>query len=165
LELKHLSKASIPAALAKAERYRLLNEPWEAESIYQDVLDADPDNQEAAVGLLLAITDGFGQGHPRSVDKAQEVLHHIHDEYQRAYYAGIILERRAKALVERSRIGSAAMARDLLEQAKRCYDQAEAIRPPDNDDALLRWNACTRLLSRFRVTANSAEERYEPYSD
>jgi len=46
-ELKRLSTAAIPAALVKAERYRLLNEPDEAQSICEDVLHADPDNFEA----------------------------------------------------------------------------------------------------------------------
>ena len=37
----------MPAALEKALRYRLLNEPVEAESICRDVLEVDPDNQAA----------------------------------------------------------------------------------------------------------------------
>jgi len=37
-DLKPLSKNAIPAALAKAERYRLLNEPMQAASICEDVL-------------------------------------------------------------------------------------------------------------------------------
>jgi hypothetical protein len=27
-----------------------------------------------------------------------------------------------------------------------CFEGAEKIRPPDNDDAILRWNRCLRLL-------------------
>ena len=54
-ELKPLSADAIPAALEKAMRYRLLNEPAEAESISQDVLRTDPDNQQALVILLLAL--------------------------------------------------------------------------------------------------------------
>ena len=46
-ELKPLSLEGVPAALEKAMRYRLLNEPGEAESICHDVLGVDPDNQEA----------------------------------------------------------------------------------------------------------------------
>ncbi len=56
-ELKALHKEAIPAALEKATRYRLLNEPAEAESICLDVLKADPENQEAIITLLLALTD------------------------------------------------------------------------------------------------------------
>ena len=40
-ELKPLSREAIPAALEKAMRYRLLNEPGAAESICHDVLRTD----------------------------------------------------------------------------------------------------------------------------
>ena len=46
-ELKPLSKSAVPAALAKAERYRLLNEPMQAASICEDVLRVEPDNDDA----------------------------------------------------------------------------------------------------------------------
>ena len=52
-ELKPLSKNAIPAALAKAERYRLLNEPMQAASICEDVLRVEPDNAAARVALIL----------------------------------------------------------------------------------------------------------------
>ena len=96
-ELKPLSREGIPGALAKAERYRLLNEPGEAESIYLDVLEIDPDNQQALVGLVLALTDQFEHGVPGCVNQAREVLPRLREEYERAYYAGIICEREAKA--------------------------------------------------------------------
>src|SRR6185436_7669709 len=98
-ELKPLSKNGIPAALERARHYRLLNEPGEAESICHDVLAIDADNQEALVILLLAITDRFGRGYSMGVTQAREVLPQLHDEYERSYYAGIICERRAKALL------------------------------------------------------------------
>jgi len=60
--LKLLHKEGIPAALDKAERYRLLNEPAEAESICLDVLAIEPDHQQALITLLLALTDQFEQG-------------------------------------------------------------------------------------------------------
>ena len=59
-ELKPISKDSIDAVLEKAVRYRLLNEPSSADSICRDVLDIDPQNQQALVGLILALTDQFG---------------------------------------------------------------------------------------------------------
>ena len=58
-ELKPISTAAIPRAVAKAERYRLLNEPQEAESICRDVLRVDEDNQEVLTMLLLALTCGL----------------------------------------------------------------------------------------------------------
>ena len=105
-ELKQLSAEAIPAALEKALRYRLLNEPAEAESICHDVLRIDPENQQALVNLLLALTDRFGQGYAVGVTQAQEILSHLHDAYERAYYAGIICERRAKAHLSQGHPGS-----------------------------------------------------------
>ena len=55
-ELKPISGQAIARAVAKAERYRLLNEPQEAESICRDILRADPDNQEVLAMLLLSLT-------------------------------------------------------------------------------------------------------------
>src|SRR3954463_1177197 len=95
-ELKRLSREAIPAALEKAERYRLLNEPGEAESICLDVLHADPENQQALITLLLAVSDRFGKGYGVSDTQSKELLARVQGEYERAYYAGILAERRAK---------------------------------------------------------------------
>src|SRR5262245_31851578 len=96
-ELKPISKEAIPRALARAERYRLLNEPQEAESICRDVVAADPDNQEALVMLLLALTDQFGRGSEVTITRAREVLTLLHGEFEQAYYDGVIAERWGKA--------------------------------------------------------------------
>src|SRR5271169_842428 len=105
-ELKQLSADAIPAALEKALRYRLLNEPGTAESICHDVLRVEPENQQALVTLLLALTDRFGKGYAVGITQAQEVLSHLHDAYERVYYAGIISERRAKAQLQQGHPGS-----------------------------------------------------------
>ena len=94
-DLKPISVESIPEALARVERYRLLNEPGLAESICMDILEIVPDHQQALISLLLARTDQFGS--EMNATKAREVLPQIKGEYERAYYAGIIFERRAKA--------------------------------------------------------------------
>ena len=54
-ELKTLSSEAVDRSIEKAERYRLLNEPEEAESICLDVLAIAPDNRHALVTLLLAL--------------------------------------------------------------------------------------------------------------
>src|SRR5438094_6904346 len=59
--LKPISQASITGALAKAQRYRLLNEPNEAESICRDILEVEPDNRQALISLTLALTDQIPQ--------------------------------------------------------------------------------------------------------
>jgi len=167
-ELKQLSQEGIPGALAKAERYRLLNEPQEAESIYQDVLRIDADNQDALIGLLLAVSDQFDDNSAAVVKRAREVLDQLHDEYARAYYGGLICERRAKAILRHTRHDAHRIAYTLLSQAKECYEKAEALHPPGNDDVLLRWNACARLLQRhprLSSVSDEREERYEPYGD
>jgi hypothetical protein len=41
------------------------------------------------------------------------------------------------------------------------YERAEAIRPPHNDDALLRWNTCARVLARNPQLKPAAEEHRE----
>ncbi len=87
-ELKPIAKASIAQALQKAERYRIINDPSSAESICLDVLQVDPENQEALVTLLLAITDQFTEGPTEGVHRAQGLLPSLHDGYKRAYDAG-----------------------------------------------------------------------------
>src|SRR5256885_9830009 len=160
-ELKPLSQTAIPAALEKAERYRLLNEPGEAESICLDVLQADPENQQALIILLLAVTDRFSKGYGVSDTQANELLARIKSEYERAYYAGILAERRAKAKLAQGTPGASHYAHDALRDAMRWFEKAEAIRPPGNDDALLRWNTCARLIAKNKLVARE-EEKLEP---
>ena len=143
-ELKTLSPEALPRALAKAERYRLLNEPREAESICLDALEREPDNQEALRTLLLALTDQFGKEEsPFIAADAWKIVARLRDEYDRAYYTGIIYERQAKAHLQET-----ARAFEWLRQAMSWYEKAEAIHPPGNDDAVLRWNTCARLIMR-----------------
>src|SRR5262245_46595500 len=150
MDLKAHSKDAIPSALSKAERYRLLNEPGEAESICLDVLRVDPANQTALVTLVLALTDQFSaEGSARPAARAADVVAKLTDDYERAYYSGIISERRAKAHHVHGRAGSGPAVHEWLHEAMRAYERAEAIRPPGNDDALLRWNACARYLAEL----------------
>jgi hypothetical protein len=149
-ELKPLSPAAIPGALARVERYRLLGEPGEAESICLDILTVEPGNREALIGLILALTDQFA-GELSRVERATEVWSELTDEYERAYYGGIICERKAKALLRQGTVGSTRAAVLALKEALACYARAEPLRPTDNDDAILRWNACVRLLERYPV--------------
>ena len=156
-ELKPLSKEAIPRALARAERYRLLNEPQEAESICRDVVAADPDNQEALVMLLLALTDQFGRGSEVTITRAREVLTHLRGEFEHAYYDGVIAERWGKAQLRMGALGH--VAHDWVREAMSLYERAETVSPPGNEDARLRWNACARLLehdTRLRPRAEDA---------
>lgn len=145
-DLKPLSRDAIPAALEKAHRYRLLNEPAEAESICRDVLDVEPENQDALVSLFLALTDQFDDRLVSVIEPAREVLSRIHDEYTRVYHTGILCERRAKAHLKRGGPRSGHSAYNWFRQAMEHFERAAAIRPPANDDAILRWNTCARVL-------------------
>jgi hypothetical protein len=144
-KLKVLSTAAIPAALERAERYRLLNEPTQAESICLDILEVDPENQAALILLLLSLTDQFGDS-PSSIQRAGALLPRLASEYHRTYYHGVIYERQARAQLHRSAPGGGSTAYHLLRDAMRRYEAAEKIRPPDNDEALLRWNTCARTI-------------------
>jgi tetratricopeptide (TPR) repeat protein len=161
-ELKILSPEAVPRAIEKAQLYRLLNEPGEAESICLDALRIDPENREALVTLLLALTDQFDTNAPSAVSDARGIVERIRDAYERAYYAGIIHERRAKAQLRQRAPGCGPRAYEWLREAMTWYERAEAMRPPGNDDAILRWNACARLIMRDQHLVPAVEERGEP---
>jgi hypothetical protein len=162
-ELKTLSPEAVSRALAKAERYRLLQEPVEAESICLDALQIEPENHEALVTLLLALTDQFDEDRPSAVTEAFEVIERISDPYEHAYYSGIVWERRAKAQLHRGSMGLGPQVYASLREAMTWYERAEAIRPAGNDDPLLRWNTCARLIMRDqRLMPPLADERTEP---
>ena len=162
LELKPISKEGIPAALEKAERYRIIGDPSSAESICLDVLLVDPENQQALITLLLAMTDQFAEGPGEGVRRAREVVPRLKDEYKRAYYSGIICERSGKALLRRGGLGSADRAGDWLREAMGWYEKAEVLRSPGNDESLLRWNTCARILARSERLEARVEEWVEP---
>src|SRR5438552_829425 len=129
-ELKSLSQSTIPEALERAERYRLLNEPSQAESICLDVLRIDPQNQRALIMLLLSLTDQFGG--EVSPARAREVLARITGEYERAYYGGIISERSARARLKQRLPGSNFVVYRELRDAMQRYEEAESLRPGGN---------------------------------
>jgi hypothetical protein len=147
-ELKPLSRDAIPAALEKAMRYRLLNEPAEAESICRDVLEVEPGNEEALVALILALTDQFRERLGHAYGEAQGLIARLMDPYDRAYYSGILCERRAKAHLRQGQPDAIRIACAWLRQAMDHFEQAEPLRPQGNDDAILRWNTCARLLMK-----------------
>jgi hypothetical protein len=160
-ELKRLSAEAIDRSLAKADHYRLLNEPEEAESICLDVLSIDPENQHALVTLLLALTDQFAHGTPDCPARAREVLPRLRGEYERAYYGGIICERRGNAQLSHGGPASGTLAYGWYRKAMDWYDKAEELRPPGNEDAVLRWNTCARQIERHHLHPAPAET-YEP---
>lgn len=155
-KLKRISKAGISAALEKAERYRLLNDPSEAESICLDVLEIDPKNQKAIVALILSMTDQFGKG--SSKEQASEILPRLTKKFERVYYAGIICERQAKAVLHRGTPGSHHDAYQWYREAMEHFEKAQKLSPRGNDGAILRWNACARMIQRHRLSARTDDK-------
>ncbi len=158
LKLKTISKDGIAEALSKVELYRYLNEPEEAESICHDILAADPENQIAQRLLGLTITDQFeGQSSDRYAE-AEKIFQNLADPYERLYYMGLLQERRAKAQIRAGR--PAQMLVGSFQEAMRCFEEAEKIRPAHNDDAVLRWNRCVRLLEKIGQVESESPESF-----
>jgi hypothetical protein len=155
-ELKSISEQGIPEALAKVERYRLLNEPALAESICLDILAVVPDHQLALISLLLARTDQFHSN--MNAKAAQDVLARIKGDYERTYYAGIIWERLGNARIRQEGSGGAAAAYHALRAAMDHYEKAIKFAPPGNDDAILRWNTCARTIMQSPDIRPSPDE-------
>jgi tetratricopeptide (TPR) repeat protein len=144
LKLKVISASGIAEAISKAEVYRNLNQPEEAESICRDILAADPGNNVGQRILGLALTDQFtGEAGDRYAE-AEDIFGNLVDPYERLYYTGILHERRLKSQLGAGRPVHTLLP--LLEEALQCFAEAEKIRPTGNDDSILRWNRCVRLL-------------------
>jgi len=161
LKLKTISTDGIPEAISKVELYRYLHEPEEAESICHDILAADPGNQLATRLLGLTLTDQFECRHTDRYAEAEKIFQGLADPYDRQYYHGLLLERRAKAQMKTG--VRAQILVGSLHEAMRCFEEAEKIRPPHNDDAMLRWNRCARLLQKLGHAP--AEEKHTLHDD
>lgn len=161
-EFKKLSQKAIPKALERAERYRLLNQPDQAESICRDVLRTDPENQPALVMLILALTDQFQQGVSERFRRTQDLISRLQDRYLNLYYAGLMFERRARVQLEQRLPASSSAAFESFREAMSRYEEAEKIRPPGNDDAILRWNSCARVI-QDRQLKPPKEDAFQPF--
>jgi tetratricopeptide (TPR) repeat protein len=162
-KLKYISQAGIAEAIAKVELYRSLNEPEEAESICRDILTIEPQHQLALRLLGLALTDQFTGGASDRYREAEQIFQQLNDPYERLYYAGILYERRAKAQLNAGLPPHALLP--LFEQALRSFAEAEKLRPAGNDDAILRWNRCVRLLQSTAYVSDVWEQGRAPFED
>jgi hypothetical protein len=161
LELKQISAESIPHALEKAERYRLLNDPAQAESICHDILAVDVDNQQALRVLILSLTDQFGaSGTANASNTARRYIQQLTDEYERAYYTGLVFERETRAYLARENVVRSA-AYEGLQHAMEWYERAQQL-VPGNVDPVLRWNSCARTLKQERLEPDSGIKRELP---
>ena len=147
LTLKRLDASYLGQALEKAERYRLLNWPQEAESICLDVLDARPGDAKAIELLVLALADQLlDPGSAPRVKQALQWVAQLADEYERAYLTGIIHEREGRAHLIRGFHG--AFAYESFRDAIEWFTRADALAPDGNQEAALRYNSCVRTIER-----------------
>jgi len=148
IELKVLKPEAVSTALEKAKQYRLLNEPEEAESICLDILASVPDQQEAKILLLLALTDKFAHGEINpAYEKAKKVLTSLDNSHCKSYYQGIIFERRGKHYIKRGGPGVGSIAYEWLVKAMEAYSEAILECAAEAQKAVLRWNSCARVIN------------------
>ena len=161
-DLKKIHKDAVSQALERAHFYRLLNEPGAAESICLDVLEIDPDNQDALVALILAITDRFTKGYAVGADSGQRAVAAPQGRISARLLRRDRLRAAGKARLQHGGPGSSHDAYEWLRDAMEWYEKAEAIRPAGNDDPILRWNACARIIMRNHLAPRLADAS-EPY--
>ena len=159
-ELKPLSTDAIPAALAQgravsaAERTRrggehLPGHPPRRSSRPESAGHHDPRDHRPVREQRLA-------GH---VARARELVARLEDEYERLYYEGIVCERRGRAHLAQGRQASGFLAYDWLKAAMGLFERANQKSPTGNDEAVLRWNACARVLMRHPELEPHEEQR------
>ena len=160
--IKPITREGVPTALQKAHRYRLLNDSVAAESICLDVLSVEPENEDALITHVLAITDQFVGVHGEDRSRAKDAVARLTDPYKNAYYNGVICERWAKAVHNRGGPQAAEISFDWLEKAMTWYAKAEELGTAGNDEAILRWNTCVRMMLRDPHLRPSEDEAWEP---
>ena len=74
----------------------------------------------------------------------------------------LIAERRAKARLAQGGPASGHVAHDFLREAMALFEKAEKLRPAGNDDALLRYNTCVRILERHPHVKQASHDPSEP---
>lgn len=160
--LKPLTVAGLPGAIDKARQYRLLNEPGTAESICRDILLVEPSHRDGQILLVLTLTDMFIRGMAGRYEEAVSLAQSLRDPYERAYYTGIVYERRAKAHHRSHAPQSGVIAYDWLRRAMVAFEEAERLRPPGDDQAILRWNSCVRRLRTYPELRPAVEDTGVP---
>ena len=163
MELKSLNKNAVAAAFEKANHYRLLNDPENAESICLDILHVEPGHQDAIVTLILAIADQFGGGSKR-IKEAQAYAQKLDGDFQRAYYSGLICERAARAMLSKGTPRSNSTAYAWLKEAMDHFEAAEDLSSDENDDGILRWNSCARTIQKHNLKPR-VDDNYVAYGD
>ena len=139
--VKRISTAGIAEAIAKAELYRSLSEPEEAESICRDILTIEPQHQLAL--RLLGLPDrSVHRSWVRSYREAEEIFQQLNDRMNGTTTLG---SRTSDARKRSSKPGNCLLTVQALRTGS-YLSQRLRNSPAENDDAILRWNRCVRLL-------------------
>ena len=80
------------------------------------------------ISLILALTDEFTRDE-RAFATAMAEMAKLESPYDRAYYAGIAWERRAKAFHDAGRPGSSGRVYEWIVKALGLFEEAERLRP------------------------------------
>ena len=157
--LRPISASAVPKAIKKAEHYRLLNDAEQAESICLDILAVDPGDEQALVVLILAITDQFGRSGGPSVNVAlAEYLKRARRPVPAQLLRGPGRRAQARGPRSASQSGSS-FAYDGFADRDGVLREGERHPPADDDEAILRWNACVRTIERAHLEPRPAEDR------
>jgi tetratricopeptide (TPR) repeat protein len=166
INLKPLAKDAIPNALERAIHYRFLNEPGQAISICLDILDADSNNQDAIKTLILARTDKFGTTQHAGLAELKKLIDKLDSEYEQYYYSGLVSERLAKSVLNRTTPRVKYIAWGHIQEALVHYQKAESRAHDDeNEETTLRWNACVRMINEFHLEPAPDSEPERPFME
>lgn len=154
-EPQPIPKGNVQKAMERAEHYRLLNEPEQAESICRDIVSVDPENEKAWIHLLLSLSDQFPKDKEDARKEATEALVHIKSDFLNHYYQGIIHERWGRANMKFGHGHQAVMS--WISKAMQSYQKAIELAPADDPDPTLRWNTCVRLMEKLSKSAPPAQ--------
>lgn len=159
-QLKPISKEAVPEAIDRAKRYRLLNEPWHAESICRDIMEVDPDNQQNLIVLFLAITDQFSsEKQNKTITDAEQIIEKLKDDYEQEYARGIVYERLASAALKRGGPRSNYIAYYHLVKAMDWYETTQSSHPEKVNESILRWNTCVRMIEQFGLKPSPDDDQ------
>jgi hypothetical protein len=161
MELKPLPAKSVPAAIERAKQYRLLNEPAAAKSICLDVLAVDPGNSEALTILILAMSDDSAGTYKICDQRVEDLIAQLPSDYERAYYTGLVAERRGLAKIRSESPGSSFVAYECLTTAMSHFEEALTLSNSTGGEATLRWNTCSRLIEHNHLAPRPKEHLAE----
>ena len=121
----------------------------------------EPDHNEALIVLILAMSDNLDDGYRISDKRIEDLLEKLESDYERAYYTGLVAERRGLAKIRSQNPGSSYVAYECLTTAQRHFEEAIKLSHSTGGEATLRWNTCARLIERNNLAPRPDEHLAE----